>query len=252
MIDHLLQSIGKAVARFLSKPISSYAPPATIPSSQLAATIRPGDVLLLEGHSRLSVAIKYLTQSTWSHAAFYIGNAARLHTGSDLPMLIEVDVQTGVRLVPLSAYEHEHTRICRPFMISTEDLEHMIEESLARIGQEYDLRNVFDLARYLFPAPPIPARWKRRMIALGAGDPTKAICSSMIAQLFQDIHYPILPDVRHLPDDTPGRSSYDKDMLHIRNSGLYTPRDFDISPYFQIVKPDRPIDFNYHLLRWDN
>ena len=42
---------------------------------QLAATLRPGDVLLVEGNTRLSVAIKYLTQSTWSHAALFVGAA---------------------------------------------------------------------------------------------------------------------------------------------------------------------------------
>ncbi len=40
----------------------------------IAATLRKGDVLLVEGTSRFSSAIKYLTQSTWSHAALYIGD----------------------------------------------------------------------------------------------------------------------------------------------------------------------------------
>ena len=44
-----------------------------------------------------------------------------------------------------------------------------------------DLKNVFDLARYLFPVPPVPSRLRRRLIALGSGDPTRAICSTVIA-----------------------------------------------------------------------
>src|ERR1044071_7147447 len=98
MIDYLLRTVGRALARYLSKPLKSYAPVATIPPEQLAAILKPGDVLLVEGHSRLSMAIKYLTQSTWSHAAFYLGTSAREITGYDTPILIEVDVQAGVRL----------------------------------------------------------------------------------------------------------------------------------------------------------
>ncbi|EEG09606.1 YiiX/YebB-like N1pC/P60 family cysteine hydrolase [Pseudogulbenkiania ferrooxidans] len=114
MIDYILRTIGRALARYLSKPLKSYAPVATIPPEKLVAILQPGDVLLVEGHSRLSMAIKYLTQSTWSHAAFYVGTCASQVTGTDTPMLIEVDVQIGVRLVPLSAYAHLHTRVCRP------------------------------------------------------------------------------------------------------------------------------------------
>ena len=40
--------------------------------------------------------------------------------------------------------------------------------AVERIGLQYDLRNVLDLARYLFPTPPVPQRFRRRMIALGS------------------------------------------------------------------------------------
>ena len=65
--------------------------------------------------------------------------------------------------------------------------------AIARLGNRYDLRNVIDLARYLLPTPPVPLRFRRRMLALGSGDPTRAICSTLIAQAFQSIRYPILP-----------------------------------------------------------
>src|SRR5574337_378503 len=57
----------------------------------------------------------------------------------------------------------------------------------------YDLKNVVDLARYLLPTPPVPVGWRRRLLALGSGEPTQAICSTMIAQAFQSVSYPILP-----------------------------------------------------------
>ena len=68
-------AIGQAVGRYLSQPIRNYRPLTTSPPSALATALAPGDVLLVEGNTRVSGAIKYLTQSTWSHAALYIGDA---------------------------------------------------------------------------------------------------------------------------------------------------------------------------------
>ena len=42
---------------------------------RLKATIQAGDVLLVDGDQRVSQAVKYLTTSTWSHSALYIGDA---------------------------------------------------------------------------------------------------------------------------------------------------------------------------------
>lgn len=57
-------------------------------------------------------------------------------------------------------------------------------------GNQYDLRNVIDLARYLLPTPPVPLRFHRLLLALGNGDPIRAICSTLIAQAFQSIAIP--------------------------------------------------------------
>lgn len=251
MPAYLLRLFGRPLARYLSKPSKHYAPVAMMPARHMAAMLLPGDVLLIEGSSRVSVAIKYLTQSTWSHAALYLGAEARAKTGHDMPMFIEADMQEGVRLVPLTRYEHAHTRICRPLGLSPDDVQRLIADALTHIGQTYDLRNLFDLARYLLPTPPVPTHWRRRMIALGSSDPTKAICSSLIATLFQNIRYPILPDIEQVPEEHPGRDAFCAEILHIRSSSLYAPRDFDISPYFQIIKPDLPAGFDYRTLRWD-
>ena len=115
----------------------------------------------------------------------------------------------------------------------------------ASIGRSYDLRNVIDLARYLLPEPPVPRRWRRRMIALGSGDPTRAICSTLIAQAFQIVRYPILPEIKVDPDDPVRR-----EILHIRDHSLFAPRDFDLSPYFANVKPTIERGFDYQALHW--
>ncbi len=116
---------------------------------------------------------------------------------------------------------------------------------------EYDLKNMIDLIRYLLPTPPVPVRFRRRMLALGSGDPTRAICSTVIAQAFQSVHYPILPQVRvqKILSNTHGTYS-EREILHIRHHSLFTPRDFDLSPYFQVVKPTLEKGFNYKKLVW--
>ena len=42
---------------------------------------------------------------------------------------------------------------------------------MQRLGHRYDLKNVFDLARYLLPLP-VPARLRGRLLAFGSGDPS--------------------------------------------------------------------------------
>jgi len=40
-------------------------------------------------------------------------------------------------------------------------------------------------------------------------------------------------------------------VLHIRHHSLYAPRDFDVSPYFQIVKPAIDRGFDPHAVNWE-
>src|SRR5262249_5568646 len=94
-------------------------------------------------------------------------------------------------------------------------------------------------------AVPVPQRFRRRMIALGSGDPTKLICSALIAQAFAHIGYPILPAIERVESAQARREIY-----HIRDSSLYCPRDFDISPYFSVVKPTIEMGFDYKMISW--
>ena len=125
-----------------------------------------------------------------------------------------------------------------------EDRNTVCRYAINRIGFGYDTKNILDLMRFLFPLP-IPQRWRRRMIAFGSGDPTKIICSALIAQAFDAVRYPILPKIT----EAKSRRAR-KEILHIRDSSLYMPRDFDISPYFEIVKPTIVHGFDYTALHW--
>ena len=242
------ERIGRALARYLSKSLDRRRHPSTSMPVQLAMTLRKGDVLLVDGNSRFSVAIRYLTQSTWSHAALCIGDAPDA-SGNLAPELLEADVIEGVHKVPLAKYADFHTRICRPVGLSATEIDSVVAFAIDRIGHQYDMKNVIDLVRYLIRTPPFPDRLKRRALALGSGDPTRAICSSLIAQAYQSVQYPILPQIVLDGDDSAARSAR-KELLQIRHHSLFAPRDFDVSPYFRIVKPTIETGFDPHLVGW--
>lgn len=243
---------GRWLGRFLETPSRSYQPFSITDAETLRRCMQPGDVLLVEGNLRISVAIKYLTQSTWSHAAMYVGDVlGQKNDEGEALNLIEADLTEGVIAVPLSKYAEFNIRICRPVHLTGEDQQALVKSLRGSLGNEYDLKNVFDLMRYLLPTPPVPTGWRRRMLAFGSGDPTRAICSTLIAQAFQGIRYPILPDIERIQIQTPSGYMYtEKEFLHIRHHSLFTPRDFDISPYFKVVKPTLETGFDYKEINW--
>lgn len=252
-MNQLAQIFGRKLAQFLSKEVRQNIQVATVSQEKLATTLQPGDVLLVEGNTRISIAIKYLTQSTWSHAALYIGNALPTGAPWELPkVLIEADLQDGVRAVSLAHYAQMHTRICRPVGLNEDDRNRVVNYAIARIGHCYDLKNIFDLMRYLLPTAPVPTRFRRRLLALGSGDPTRAICSTLIAQAFESVHYPILPIMQRTWSDDPKHADCYAEIYLIRHHSLYTPRDFDISPFFDIIKPAIESGFDYRSIAWDH
>ena len=241
----VLDTVGKLIAGYLQKEVPGYEPFTPSDPERLLGVIQEGDVLLVEGNSRLSGIIKYLTQSTWSHAALYVGPIDGATEPDGEPhVLIEAYIGEGVTTAPLSRYFPYHTRLCRPVGLSFEDRVTVCRYAINRIGFGYDTKNIIDLMRYLIPLP-IPQRWRRRMIAFGSGDPTKIICSALIAQAFDAVRYPILPKITRA-----GSRNARREILHIRDSSLYMPRDFDISPYFEVVKPTIVLGFDYTSLHW--
>ncbi|WP_346295966.1 lipo-like protein [Rhodopseudomonas sp. P1] len=241
----VLETIGKLIASYLQKEEPGYEPFTPSDPDHLRTIMEPGDVLLVEGNSRIAGIIKYLTQSTWSHAALYVGPIDGVTEPDGEPhVLVEANIGEGVSSSPLSRHLAYHTRVCRPVGLSYEDRHTVCRYAINRIGFGYDTKNIIDLMRYLVPLP-LPQRWRRRMIALGSGDPTKIICSALIAQAFEAVRYPILPKITKA-----GSRAARREILHIRHSSLYMPRDFDISPYFEVVKPTIVNGFDYTALHW--
>jgi hypothetical protein len=243
---------------------------------KLKATIAPGDVLLVEGDQRISQAIKYLTMSSWSHSALFIGDAllrrdpatraeVQRRFGREAKYLIvEALVDKGVVVSPLVKYLDLNIRICRPIGLTPEDRQTVLDYVIARIGWKYDRRNFFDLTRYFLPFSMIPPDLREDALHFGSGMETETICSSMLAEAFGRVRFPILPvPVRRKPQSTrerfrqqllgrPTRRAY-SGLLRARHPTLCVPRDFDLSPYFEIVKFNaREIaDFDYRRLEWE-
>lgn len=251
LFDAMLDRIGHLIARILKKESAGYQPFTPSDPVTLRRVLQPGDVLLVEGNEKIAGVIKYLTQSTWSHAAMYVGDALGPPAhGGEAHTLVEVNLGEGCVAVPLSKYRDFNTRICRPVGLTVADRQEVVRFMVERIGLQYDTRHIFDLLRFLFPIP-VPVRWRRRMLALGSGEPTRAICSSLIAQAFYAVRYPILPSLDPIEEHERVASAYSRrEIIHIRHHSLYTPRDFDLSPYFAVIKPTIEAGFNYKRLEW--
>jgi hypothetical protein len=234
------------LAAYLTKILPGYQRIDAVSAADVAAVLQAGDILLVEGNTRISTAIKYLTQSSWSHACLYVGGGAE---ASEVANLLEADLNHGVRLVSVERYANFNLRICRPVDLSSEDTERLISFAKSKLGHRYDLKNVFDLIRYLIQKPAVPNRYRRAMIGLGSGEPTRAICSTLIAESFQFIDYPILPGGGTASETAHGIAG-EQPQFKKRHFTLFTPRDFDLSPYFAVVKPTIEKGFDYSQLNW--
>ena len=70
------EAVIRFAVRLLTKPLKRYTLVYPNDLAELKRQIRKGDVILVEGNERISEVIKYLTQSSWSHSALYVGDEA--------------------------------------------------------------------------------------------------------------------------------------------------------------------------------
>ena len=226
----------------------------------LLRDLRPADVILFEGRSRVSEVIKIITLSPWTHAALYIGRMNEIHDPDTLarvknnyngdpskPLVIESLLGFGTVINPLDEYTEDNLRICRPDVLSFDDQNKVVHFATEHLGMCYDVRQLLDLARFMFPYAILPRRWRSSLFQHNAGKPTNIVCSSMIARCFHSVNYPMLPTIYS--------DHHDRLKLHKRNFRLFVPSDFDYSPYFHILKfPSWPSDKqeSYRDLPWED
>ena len=230
--------------QLISDWLTKEGPPPTSPLcdfKRLSYELRPADVLLLEGRSRVSNVIKAISQSTWTHAALFIGRIYDIrdpilqqkvrmayHGDFNEPLMVEALLGQGTIIAPVSKYRRDHLRICRPTGLEPEDAQKVVAHAIQHLGMDYDMRHLLDLARFFFPWAILPRRWRSSLFEHNAGTPTRTVCSSLIASAFNSVNFPILPFINR---DDDGSVRFFK-----RNPRLFSPRDFDYSPYFDIIK----------------
>ncbi len=258
MIRHVINSIWDKVVAWLTTekdrrdmPLSDF--------DRLRYEIRPGDVILVEGRSRISEIIKTITLSNWTHTAVYIGrihniddpqlrdHLLKYYQGQpDDQLIIESLLGKGTIVDNIGKYREDHLRICRPTNITRQDAQDVIAYTINQLGKSYNVRQIFDLARFFFPYGVLPKRWRSSLFEHNAGEPTHVVCSTMLAEAFASVQFPILPILQR---DADGNLK-----MYKRNTKLITPKDFDYSPYFDVIK--YPIlDFDelaiYRKMPWD-
>ena len=276
---YLLSKLSRFAIGLLTKPLARYT--LTIPNDMAALKrcLRKGDVVLVEGNERVSECIKYLTQSCWSHSALYVGDEP-LHRNPELKaeliakygddaqhLMVEALVEQGVVLSPITKYASFNLRLCRPHGLTATDQRQVVDFAMEHVGQQYDFKNIFDLTRYFLPVHMIPARYRKQALHFGSGDPTRVICSSLIAECFRRVRFPIVPRYEPFPEGfepmrkvvslferfTGARNNHQPPgLLRMVSPTLITPRDFDLSPYFAIVKYNviESTRFDYQKLLW--
>ena len=192
--------------------------------------IRKGDVILVEGRERLSQLIRLFTLSTWSHSVLYIGDAALKGDpeqkrqlidkfGDQADRLVVEALIDGVVLSPLAKYDGYNVRICRPRDVAARDLETVLHSALSDLGKQYDRRNILHLALQLLPLGFGPFKKLSAEICIGACSEFQVICSGSIARAFQMAGVLVRPA-----------------LIGSYHPSWITPRDFDLSPNFEIIK----------------
>jgi hypothetical protein len=263
------------IVRFMTKSVSHYHHYGHNDFEALRKHIRKGDVLLVEGDQRVSVVIKYLTQSSWSHAALYVGDelvrrggelaAFALESfGDDAHDLIVEALYDGVVASPLNKYVDFNVRLCRPHQLRADHLRIILDDAIEAIGWRYDLRNILNLAVRMPLESLLPGRFPLEDLRLGSGVEGTVICTSLLGRHFRKVRFPVLPTVSFPEKEQvpvahkrrfglfPRRRRRARGVYRPRHPTLITPRDFDVSPYFDIVKFNAigNRDFDYVDIRW--
>ena len=220
LISHVRARLFAALAVFLTQPVKRYGPATTTDPESLSAVLRNGDVLLTEGNTRAALLIKRLTHSMWSHVSMYVGP---LEEGPDPRCIVEADIAQGVRSIRLSELKGLNIRVLRPIGLNDAARARLAEWVVSQIGGEYDLKHAWVLARSFLGMPPKASTPPApNGIAESA---TRFICSSLLANAFALVGYPILP-------------------IHTAVTAVSTadhryviPGDFERASVFEVVSP---------------
>lgn len=225
---------------------------------QLRQELRPCDVLLVDGESRVDECFKTLSTSRWSRVLLYLGRLHDINDPSlraivteyqpcetDTQLVLEARLDRGLILQPLTSLELGHVRIGRPRGLSQHDSQEVIRYAISRLGLS-PAPSWLDIARLLAPWGWLPRRWRLALFSRLAGQLLRTLAGSTVGSAFGFIQYPILPLVKRTEDGAT--------RLYRRHPRIFFAADFDHSPYFDIIKYPF-VDQNEHhrgmrLLPW--
>lgn len=231
-------TVGQGLISQLLKP-REVVPEQLSDFARMKSKIRPSDVLLVEGRTQVGQIIQIISHSRWSHSAICVGKLKDFkkhlpdtvdpaELDPEAVYLVEAELGRGTILTPIETYEGFRVRVCRAAGLSRSDQRRVACYVIKRLGAEYNVRQLADLARFMFPYGILPRKWRSTLFEHNAGPETKIVCSTLIADAFQAVKFPVLPI---LSEDSQGES-----RLFKRNPKLFAPSDFDISPYFDVLK----------------
>jgi hypothetical protein len=218
LLRRLRSRVIGAVALYLAQPVRQPGISPTADPLSLSSILLPGDVLLSDGNTRAAAIVRRITRSPWSHVSMYVGP---LEAGPDPRCIVEADVAAGVRAVRLSELKGLHVRVLRPSGLEGAERRRLADWVTSRIGGDYDLAHAWMLATKLLRLPLGP---RLRSTASMAQSATRFICSSLLAQAFMLVGYPIVPV-----------------LIGVRETGagdhrFVTPHDFQSASVFEVVQ----------------
>ena len=214
LLDRCRARLIDRLVLYLAQPVRRYSAEETADLHSLAATLQRGDVILASGGTRAAALVRRFTGSSWAHVAMYVGP---LDDGAEPRCIVEADIAAGVRAVPLSEFRGQRVLVLRPTALGGEDRCRLSDWVLARVGHRYDLAHAWALTKTLLRLP-LPLR-----VPPVSESATRFICSSLLAQAFMLVGYPIAP--AHVR----ARDASAPDHRYV------TPRDFESASGFEVI-----------------
>ncbi len=265
LFRRLFMRLHEHVLRKLESPAVSYKQRIFNNMDNFYRYVRKGDIILVEGRTELSRIIKLFSNSHWSHSAMYIGDELIRKNRPDREkylekfgeeaghLIIEALSDEGVVANPVSKYQDHNIRVCRPFKLRKDDQQVVLEHVINSLGQQYDQQNIIDIALQLLPKWMNPFKKRSVRAKLGNRDGFQVICSGVLARAFQRVGYPVYPELREslAAAESDPESPFGAPLI-MRHFSQILPRDFDLSPTFEIIKFNviATGKFDYRNLIW--
>lgn len=206
----------------------------------LCQHIQPADVLLIQWNSRMGEMIAHLSKSPWTHAVLYIGRIVDIkdpillqrirtyYSGDEQePLIIEGIIEKITQVTPLSQYQKQPIRICRAIQLTVAQQQHIINYAVSAIGYTITHRQIWNLIK-LFCYWTILPHGLFNILFKSNRHLSPKIYASVIAEAFESARAPIMPMVM--------RQGSGDIRLTGQDIRTIMPKDFDESPYFEIIK----------------